>query len=81
MLARLDTRQDNEWGHAKESSEYIRRLLPGYQDRMRAFGAIPMDARQPLDQVVDVILSRTPADEAASQTGKPGNHPGSPATP
>ena len=48
---------------------------------MRAFGAIPIDARQPLDQVVDVILSRTLADEATSQTRKPGNHPGSPATP
>jgi hypothetical protein len=61
MLARLDTRQDNEWGRAGDSREYTRRLLPGYQDRLRAFGAIPIDARQPLDQVVDAILSRTMA--------------------
>ena len=43
VLARLDTRQDNEWGRAGDSREYIRRLLPGYHDRMRAFGAIPID--------------------------------------
>jgi hypothetical protein len=29
------------------------------QDRLRASGAIPIDARQPLDQVVDAILART----------------------
>jgi hypothetical protein len=81
MLARLDTRQDNEWGRAGDSREYIRRLLPGYQDRLRAFGAIPIDARQPLDQVVDVILSRTLANSATSRARKPGNHSGSPATP
>lgn len=60
MLARLETRQDNEWGRAGDSREYIRRLMPGYQDRWRAFGAIPIDARQPLDHVVDAILSHTP---------------------
>jgi adenylate kinase family enzyme len=59
MLARLDTRQDNEWGRVGDSREYIRRLLPGYQDRWRAFGAIAIDARQPLDHVVDAILSHS----------------------
>jgi hypothetical protein len=57
MLARLDMRQGNEWGRAGDSREYIRRLLPGYQDRLRAFGAIPVDARQPIDQVVAAILA------------------------
>jgi hypothetical protein len=66
MLARLDTRQENEWGRAGDSREYIHRLLPGYQDRLRAFGAIAIDARQPLDQVVDAILSRTLANSATS---------------
>ena len=69
MLARLDARQDNEWGRAGDSREYIRRLLPGYQDRLRAFGAIPIDATQPLDQVVDAILSRTPGSSATSRAG------------
>lgn len=74
MLARLDARQDDEWGRAGDSREYIRRLRPGYQDRLRASGAIAIDARQPLDQVVDVILARTLA-------GSGGSHPGSPAAP
>jgi shikimate kinase len=81
MLARLDARQDNEWGRAGDSREYIRRLLPGYQDRLRAFGAIAIDASQPLDQVVDAILSHTLASPATSRATKSGNHPGSPATP
>jgi hypothetical protein len=75
MLARLDARQDNEWGRAGDSREYIRRRLPGYQDRLRAFGAIPIDARQPLDQVAAAILSRTLASSAASRASKPGQHP------
>jgi shikimate kinase len=61
MLARLDARQGNEWGRAGDSREYIRRLLPGYQDRLRAFGAIAIDARQPLDQLVEAVLSHTVA--------------------
>ncbi len=81
MLARLDTRLDNEWGRAGDSREYIRRLLPGYQGRLRAFGAIAIDARQPLDQVVDAILSHTLATSATSRASRSGNHPGSPATP
>jgi hypothetical protein len=67
MLARLAARQDDEWGRAGDSREYIRRLLPGYQERLRAFGAVVIDARQPLDQVVDAILSRTLANPAAGQ--------------
>lgn len=67
MLARLDARQDNEWGRAGDSREYLGRLLPGYQDRLRASGAIPIDARQPLHQVVDAILSRTLASAATSR--------------
>lgn len=60
MLARLDVRMEGEWGRAGDSREYIRRLRPVYQERMRRFGAIPIDAAQPLYQVVDAILSRTP---------------------
>jgi hypothetical protein len=70
MLARLDARQDDEWGRAGDSREYIRRLRPGYQDRLRASGAVAVDARQPVDQVVDVIL-------ACMLAGSDGSHPGS----
>ena len=60
MLARLDTRRDyHDWGHIGDTREYLRRKLPELQARLRASGAIPIDARQPLDQVVAAILSHT----------------------
>lgn len=62
MLARLDAPdRDNDWGRIGDTREYLRRFLPDYQDRLRAGGAIPVDATQPLDQVADAILARTPA--------------------
>jgi hypothetical protein len=62
MLARLDARGDyHDWGRIGDTREYLRRKLPGLQGRLRASGAIPVDARQPLDQVVEAILVRTPA--------------------
>jgi hypothetical protein len=71
MLARLDApSRDNEWGRIGDTREHLRRRLPGHQDRLRAFGAIPIDARQPLDQVVDAILSHTLASSATSQAGQ-----------
>jgi hypothetical protein len=81
MLARIDERQDNDWGQIGDTREYLRRFLPGYQARLRAFGAIPIDATQPLDQVVDAILSHTLASSATSQASKLSNQPGSPARP
>ncbi len=66
MLARIDTRQDNDWGRIGDTREYLRRKLPELQARLRAFGAIPIDARQPLDQVVDAILCHTLANPAMS---------------
>ena len=57
MLARIDARQDNDWGRIGDTREYLRRKLPELQDRLRASGAIPIDDRQSLDQVADAILS------------------------
>lgn len=58
MLTRLDTRRDyHEWGHIGDTREYLRRKLPVLQQRLRASGAIPIDARRPLDQIVDAILA------------------------
>jgi adenylate kinase family enzyme len=57
MLARIDARQHNGWGHIGDTREYLRRKLPVLQDHLRASGAIPIDARQPVDQVVAAILS------------------------
>ncbi len=59
MLARIDTRQDNDWGRIGDTREHLRRFLPGYQAQLRASGAIPIDARKLLDQVIAAILSRT----------------------
>jgi thymidylate kinase len=62
MLARLDApSRDNDFGRTGDTREQLRRWLPGYQARMRAFGAIPIDARQPLDHVVDAMLAQTRA--------------------
>jgi adenylate kinase family enzyme len=57
MLARVDAREDNDWGRIGDTREHLRRFLPGYQARLRASGAIPIDARQPFDQVIGAILS------------------------
>ena len=82
MLARLDARRDyHDWGRIGHTREYLRRKLPELQDRLRASGAIPIHARQPVDQVVDAILSRTLASSAASRASKPVDQPGSPARP
>jgi hypothetical protein len=59
MLARLDARRDyHDWGLIGDTREHLRRYLPGYQARLRGSGVIPIDAGQPLDQVVDAILAR-----------------------
>jgi adenylate kinase family enzyme len=72
MLARLDApSRDNEWGRIGDTREDLRRRRQGYQDRLRANGAIAIDASQPLDQVVDAILSRTLPGSAAGQAGRP----------
>lgn len=58
MLARLDARREyHDWGHIGDTREYLRRKLPVLQERLRAAGAIAIDARQPLDQVADAILA------------------------
>jgi len=68
MLVRLDApSRDNEWGRIGDTREHLRRRLPGHQERLRAFGAIPIDARQRLDQVVDAILSHTLANSAQAK--------------
>jgi adenylate kinase family enzyme len=60
MLARLDARRDyHDWGRIGDTREYLRRKLPELQARLRASGAICIDARQPVNKVVDAILSRT----------------------
>ena len=60
MLARLEARRDrHDWGRIGDTREYLRRKLPSLQHSLRASGAIAIDARQPLNQVVDAILIKT----------------------
>jgi adenylate kinase family enzyme len=76
MLARLDARRDyHDWGHIGDTREYLRRKLPELQARLRASGAIPINARQPPSHVADAILSHTLASPAAGQASKPGSQP------
>ena len=72
MLARLDARRDyHDWGRIGDTRAYLRRKLPVLQDSLRAAGAIPIDARQPLDQVVDAILACPPVPPQAGPDGSP----------
>ncbi|MGH3280227.1 MAG: AAA family ATPase [Trebonia sp.] len=64
MLARLDARLNNDWGRIGDTREYLRRFLPEYQARLHAFGVIPIDARRPLDHVLDAILAHMPPGSA-----------------
>jgi hypothetical protein len=60
MLSRLDEPgRANDFGRTGDTRDVLRRWLPGYQRRVRDSGAICIDARQPLDQVTDAILTRT----------------------
>jgi len=73
MLARLDARRDyHAWGQIGDTREYLRRKLPRLQARLRAHGAIPVDARQPLDHVVDAILGRALTGPGHQDHEKPG---------
>ena len=71
MLARVDARPDNDWGRIGDTREYLRRKLPELQTRLRASGAIPIDARQPLDHVANAILSHRPADDLSGRGLRP----------
>jgi gluconate kinase len=71
MLARLYARRDHhDWGRIGDTREYLRRKLPALQDSLRASGAIPIDARRPLDQVADAILARALPMSPQGQAGQ-----------
>jgi hypothetical protein len=60
MLARLDARRDyHDWGHIGDTREYLRHKLPAVQDRLRASGAIPVDAPAAVAAAVRDVLART----------------------
>jgi adenylate kinase family enzyme len=60
MLARLDNPERyNAWGRIGDTREFLRSRLHRYHEELRAFGAIPVDATQSVDQVIDAILAHT----------------------
>jgi hypothetical protein len=73
MLERLDApSRDNEWGRIGDTREDLRRRRSGLQDRLRAAGAIRIDATQSIDDVVDAILAHTLASSATGQPSRAG---------
>lgn len=60
MLARLDDPgRHNDWGRVGDTREFLRGRLRRYHEELRAFGAIAVDATQPVDLVADAILAHT----------------------
>ncbi|HEX3778700.1 MAG TPA: hypothetical protein VHX38_03470 [Pseudonocardiaceae bacterium] len=58
MLARLDDpSRDHDFGRVGAERTLLLSWLAGFDSRMRALGAVPIDASRPLDQVVDAILA------------------------
>ena len=86
MLARIDARQDNDWGCVGDTREYLRRFLPGYRARLRGSGAILIDAGSPSTRWWTRYsptrwLTRPrakPASRAISPAPDPGNRQASP---
>ena len=59
LNARLDSREDNDWGKSEEERALILRLHATREDLPA--DAITIDASRPLDVVLDDILSRVKA--------------------
>ena len=72
-LLRCQTMGTDERCPARRVSWCRSAAAPCLHDRgLRASGAIPVDARQPLDQVVDALLSRMVPVPLAGQADSPG---------
>jgi gluconate kinase len=53
---RIETRQDNHYGKSPEEMANIMKWLEGYDDKYLRFGAVLVDAKRPLAQVVDEVV-------------------------
>ncbi|WP_344310206.1 AAA family ATPase, partial [Fodinicola feengrottensis] len=57
MLRRLaDPSRTNDYGLVGDTGELVKRWRPGFQRRLLAVGAIPIDANAPLPTVIDSLL-------------------------
>jgi hypothetical protein len=58
MLSRLtEPSRDHDFGRLGAEREWLRGWVPRYEARMRALGAVEIDARRSLDHVVAVVLA------------------------
>jgi adenylate kinase family enzyme len=57
MLSRLDDpSRDNDYGSSPAERAMLRNFRDDYQRRKLARGAIPIDATQPVDHIIDAII-------------------------
>lgn len=54
---RIESRTDNQYGKDPEEMKLILKWLEGYDDTYRGFGAEIIDAKRPIEQVVDEIVA------------------------
>lgn len=76
MLARLDApSRDHEWGRIGDTREHLRRRLPGHQDRLRAFGAIPSTQGSPSTRWWTILSCPSASFGTSHAATKPGSQP------
>ena len=56
---RLDARLDNNFGKSADERAKVVGWLRGYEENFRSYGAIVIDARPPIDEVAEAILTAT----------------------
>jgi shikimate kinase len=60
MLKRLrEEKRDNSFGKDKQTQDRLLERLDRYQDKMVRFGAIPIDAKKSVDEIVQNILEQS----------------------
>lgn len=57
IRARIDLRDDNWYGTRPQELDQVLAWNVGYADRYRGFGAVIVDATEPLPVVVDAVIS------------------------
>ena len=60
MLKRLrEEKRDNSFGKDKQTQDRLLERLDRYQDKMVRLGAIPIDAKKSVDEIVQNILEQS----------------------
>ena len=60
MLKRLrEEKRDNSFGKDKQTQDRLLERLDRYQDKMLRLGAIPIDAKKSVDEIINNILEQS----------------------